>query len=139
MNVNDLKNKTVAAFVSGGLDSCTIIRWLADNDVNVICFTGDLGQPDEPDLNKVKERLLVSGAKEAIIIDAKNMMAKAGCLAVQAQAIYEGEYWNTTGIGRHVLVAALLPEVKKRGINIFLHGATGRGNDQVRFQLVVRS
>lgn len=136
MNVNDLKNKTVAAFVSGGLDSCTIVRWLADNDVNVICFTGDLGQPDEPDLEKVKERLLASGAKDAIVVDAKEMMAKAGCLAVQAQAIYEGEYWNTTGIGRHVVVAALLPELKKKGINIFLHGATGRGNDQVRFQIV---
>jgi len=136
MNVQDLRGKTVAAFTSGGLDSCTIVRWLTDNGVNVVCFTGDLGQPDESSMDEIKKRHLASGAKEAVIVDGKEMMAKAGCLAIQAQAIYEGEYWNTTGIGRHVVVAVLLPEMKKKGINIFLHGATGRGNDQVRFQLV---
>ena len=136
MKIEDLKNKTVAAAVSGGLDSCTIVRWLTDNGVNVICFTGDLGQPDEPDLEKVKDRLYASGAKECIVIDGKDQIAKAGMLAVQAQALYEGEYWNTTGIGRHVLVSIMLPEMKKRGIKILIHGATGRGNDQVRFQLV---
>lgn len=136
MKIEDLKNKTVAAAVSGGLDSCTIVRWMTDNGVNVVCFTGDLGQPDEPDLEKVKDRLYKSGAKECIIVDGKDQMAKAGMLAVQAQALYEGEYWNTTGIGRHVLVSVILPEMKKRGINILVHGATGRGNDQVRFQLV---
>ena len=136
MKIEDLKNKTVAAAVSGGLDSCTIVRWMADNGVNVVCFTGDLGQPDEPDLEKVKDRLYKSGAKECVVVEGKSQMAKAGMLAVQAQALYEGEYWNTTGIGRHVLVSVILPEMKKRGINILVHGATGRGNDQVRFQLV---
>ena len=136
MNVADLKGKTVAALVSGGLDSCTIVRWLTDNGVNVVCFTGDLGQPDEPDLSKVQKRLLASGAKESIIIDGKEQMAKAGCLAIQSQAIYEGEYWNTTGIGRHVLVLITIPEMKKKGLNVLVHGATGRGNDQVRFQLI---
>ncbi len=136
MNVNDLKNKTVAALVSGGLDSCTIVRWLTDNGVDVVCFTGDLGQPDEPDLKKVQERLLTSGAKESLIVDGKQQIANAGCLAIQAQAMYEGEYWNTTGIGRHVLVSVVIPEMKKRGLDILVHGATGRGNDQVRFQLV---
>ena len=49
--------------------------------------------------------------------------------------MYEGGYWNTTGIARHVTVKALLPEMEKRGITVLTHGATGRGNDQVRFQL----
>jgi argininosuccinate synthase len=54
---------------------------------------------------------------------------------IQFQARYEGAYWNTTGIGRHVIVAGMLPPMKKRGIKVLGHGATGRGNDQVRFQL----
>ena len=136
MNVHDLKGKTVAAALSGGLDSCTITRWLTDNGVRVVAFTADVGQPDEPDLRKVQERLLASGAVEAHIVDGKQLMANAGCLAVQAQAIYEGEYWNTTGIGRHVIVAAMIPAMRKKGIHILVHGATGRGNDQVRFQFI---
>lgn len=136
MKIADLKGKTIAAAVSGGLDSCTITRWMADHDVNVVCFTGDLGQTDESDLSKVQERLMASGAKEAVIVDGKEQMAKAGCLAIQSQATYERDYWNVTGIGRHILVSILIPELKKRGIDIFVHGATGRGNDQVRFQLV---
>lgn len=136
MKIADLKNKTVAAAVSGGLDSCTIVRWLTDNGVNVVCFTADLGQPDEPDLSAVQKRLLACGAKEVVIVEGKDKMAEAGCLAIQSQALYEGEYWNTTGIGRYVLVSVIIPEMKKRGINILIHGATGRGNDQVRFQLV---
>ena len=63
-------------------------------------------------------------------------IAEAGLDIIQAQAYYEGRYWNTTGIGRHVIVAGMLPEMKKRGITILSHGSTGRGNDQVRFQLV---
>jgi argininosuccinate synthase len=55
---------------------------------------------------------------------------------IQAQACYEGRYWNTTGIGRHVIVSGMVGEMKKRGVSILSHGATGRGNDQVRFQLV---
>src|SRR3989338_6437010 len=136
MKVTDLKGKTIAAAVSGGLDSCTITRWLADQGVNVICFTGDLGQTDEPDLTKIQERLIASGAKEANIVEGKEQMAKGGCLAIQSQATYERDYWNVTGIGRHILVSILVPELKKRGIDILVHGATGRGNDQVRFQLV---
>lgn len=136
MNVSDLKGKTVAAALSGGLDSCTITRWLTDNGVNVVAFTTDMGQPDEPDLTKVQERLIASGAKEAIIIDGRQQIANAGCLAVQAQALYEGEYWNTTGIGRHVIVSTIIPKMREKGISIFVHGATGRGNDQVRFQFI---
>lgn len=57
-------------------------------------------------------------------------------MAIQAQAFYEGGYWNTTGLARYVTTELILKEMKKRKINIFTHGATGRGNDQVRFQLV---
>lgn len=135
MNINQLRGKTVGAAVSGGLDSCTITRWLADNGVDVVCFTADLGQPDEVNIDDILTRMLACGAKDAMLVDAKNEMAMAGIDVLQCQATYEGGYWNTTGIARHVTIAALLPEMEKRGIDIMIHGATGRGNDQVRFQL----
>lgn len=135
MNINKLRGKTVGAAVSGGLDSCTITRWLRDNGVKVVCFTADLGQPDEVNIDDIRTRMLACGAEDAILVDAKHEMAMAGIDVIQSQATYEGGYWNTTGIARHVTVAALLPEMEKRGLNIMIHGATGRGNDQVRFQL----
>ena len=135
MTVDQLKGKTVGAAVSGGLDSCTITRWLVDNGVNVVCFTADLGQPDEENMDEICERMLACGAQEAVIIDAKDELAMAGIKVIQSQAKYEGGYWNTTGIARHITVEALLPEMEKRSINILSHGCTGRGNDQVRFQI----
>ncbi len=135
MTVDQLKGKTVGAAVSGGLDSCTITRWLVDNGVNVVCFTADLGQPDEENMDEICERMLACGAQEAVIVDATDELAMAGIKVIQSQAKYEGGYWNTTGIARHVTVEALLPEMEKRNINILSHGCTGRGNDQVRFQI----
>ena len=135
MTVDQLKGKTVGAAVSGGLDSCTITRWLVDNGVNVVCFTADLGQPDEENMDEICERMLACGAQEAVIVDAKDELAMAGIKVLQSQSKYEGGYWNTTGIARHVTVKALLPEMEKRSINILSHGCTGRGNDQVRFQI----
>ena len=64
----NLKNKTVAFFASGGLDSCTITHWLTQYGVNVVSFTADLGQPDEPDLEAVAQRMLACGAVEAVIV-----------------------------------------------------------------------
>lgn len=135
MKVSDLKGKTVAMAVSGGLDSCTVTRWLADQGVGVVCLTADLGQPDEENVEDIQGRMLACGAAEAVVVDAKERIAEAGAEVIRAQARYEGGYWNTTGIARHVTVAALLPEVRRRGIRAFGHGSTGRGNDQVRFQL----
>ncbi len=136
ITVADLKGKTVAAAVSGGLDSCTLTRWLTDNGVGVICFIVDLAQPDEVNFEKAKKRLLIAGAKEVMVIDAKKELAHIGVLGIQAQVMYEGAYWNTTGLARYVTTEVILKEMKKRKINILTHGATGRGNDQVRFQLV---
>jgi argininosuccinate synthase len=135
MNIHDLNGKTVALLASGGLDSCTIVHWLANNGVNVITITADLGQPDEPNLEVVKNRLLASGATEAVVVDAKEYLAEMGLLAIMAQARYEGDYWNTTGLARYVTVEAAINVMKERDISVLAHGATGRGNDQVRFQI----
>ncbi len=136
MTIDDLMGQTVALAASGGLDSCTITRWLTEESaVRVVAMTADLAQPDEADISAIKRRMEVAGAEEAIIVDAREALARAGLEVIQAQARYEGGYWNTTGIARYVTVAALLPELRRRDIKIFGHGATGRGNDQVRFQL----
>ena len=135
MNVSDLKGKTVALAASGGLDSCTSTRWLTDHAVNVVSCTVDLAQPDEKDLSQIRQRMLASGAVDAVILDAREALAEAGLKVIQAQACYEGRYWNTTGIARYVTTKCILEEMARRNITILSHGATGRGNDQVRFQL----
>ncbi len=138
MNLDQLKGKTVMVAVSGGLDSCTITHWLTRNNVEVIAYTADLGQPDEERIEDVRDRMLACGAREMILADLKSEVCQAGLQLIQAQARYEGGYWNTTGIARHVVVAGMVPEMRRRGISVMGHGATGRGNDQVRFQLATQ-
>ncbi len=136
MKAQDLKGKTIAFAGSGGLDSCTITRWLTDKGVRVLCFTADLGQPDEEDTEAIKKRMLLSKAVDFVLLPAREALAEAGLSVIQSQACYEGRYWNTTGIARCVLAKAMILEMRKRGLSILSHGATGRGNDQVRFQLI---
>ncbi len=138
MELTDLQGRTVMLAVSGGLDSCTITHWLAQNGIDVIAYTADLGQPDEENIEDVRERMLACGAREMILADLKPEIAEAGIKLVQAMARYEGGYWNTTAIGRHVVVEGLVSEMDKRQVVILGHGATGRGNDQVRFQLAAQ-
>jgi argininosuccinate synthase len=95
-----------------------------------------MAQPDEPDLEVIRRRMLACGAVDFLILPLRSAIAEAGLQAIQAQACYEGRYWNTTAIGRHVIVSGMIPAMRQRGIRILSHGATGRGNDQVRFQLV---
>ncbi len=135
-NLSTLRGKTIAFAASGGLDSCTITRWLVDNGVRVVCFTADMAQPDESDFDTVRTRMLACGAQDYVRVPLHDAIAEAGLDIIQAQAYYEGRYWNTTGIGRHVIVEGIVGEMRKRNITVLSHGATGRGNDQVRFQLV---
>lgn len=133
--VADLKGQTVAFAASGGLDSCTVTKWLTENGVTVVCFTADIAQPDEANFDEVGTRMRACGAADYVAIPLHDMIAESGIEVIQFQARYEGAYWNTTGIGRHVIVAGMIPEMRKRGATVLSHGATGRGNDQVRFQL----
>jgi len=136
MTVNEIRGKTVALAASGGLDSCTVTRWLVDEGVDVVSVTADIGQPDEEDIEDIRQRMLACGAREAVLVDLKADLAEAALAMLVAGARYEGGYWNTTGIARHVTTRGILREMSARGICVLGHGATGRGNDQVRFQLV---
>ena len=138
MNWRELSDRgvtVVGGAVSGGLDSCTTTHWLREKGLEVHGFTVDLGQPDEENIGAIADRMVGSGAADASIVPGKEPLAAAGLKVIQSQARYEGGYWNTTGIARPVTVAAILPELEERGIDVLFHGATGRGNDQVRFQL----
>ena len=135
MNVQDLKGKKIAFAASGGLDSCTITHWLSRQGVDVVCMTADLGQPDEANFEEIETRMRASGAADFVGLPLQETLAEVGLDVVQAQACYEGRYWNTTGAGRQAIVQGVVAEMQKRGLTIMSHGATGRGNDQVRFQI----
>ncbi len=133
MKLEDLKGKTVGVCVSGGLDSKTICCVLLDAGVKVKAFSANVGQPDEKDINDIKKRMAPTGV-DTTIVDVTKEMADICFETVKCQAMYDGGYWNSTGIARAVTVQKLLPAMKKAGCVALVHGATGRGNDQMRFE-----
>ena len=119
--------------VSGGLDSKTVTSRLLAADLDVKCYSADLGQPDEENIEDIIDKMAPTGA-QTTIVDLKAEMAEACFLVLRSLAKYDGGYWNTTGIARAVTVKGLLSAMKKDGCTVLSHGATGRGNDQVRFE-----
>ena len=133
MRLQDLANHKVGICVSGGLDSKTVTARLLEAGLDVLCFTADLAQPDEQDIADVVGRMAVTGASTTVV-DLKASMAEACFAVLKAQAYYDGGYWNSTGIARAVTVRGLVQEMQAQGCTVLAHGATGRGNDQVRFE-----
>jgi len=138
MGLSDLKGKKLGICVSGGLDSKTVTKKLKELGLDVVCFSADLGQPDEKDINDIKKKMAPCGAVTHII-DLKKEMAEACFDIIKCQATYDGGYWNTTGLARAVTVKGLLGAMKKEGCKVLVHGATGRGNDQMRFERYTKS
>lgn len=133
MRIEQLKGHKVGICVSGGLDSKTVTTRLKKAGVDVLCFTANLAQPDEKDVDDIRGKMAPTGA-ETVIVDLRREMAEAAFMALRAQATYDGGYWNTTGLGRAVTVRGLLGAMRERGCTVLAHGATGRGNDQLRFE-----
>jgi len=133
MKLADLKGRKAGICVSGGLDSRTVAKTLVESGVDVVCFTADLAQPDEADINDVVEKMAPCGAP-TFVVDLKQEMAEACFEVIACQAMYDGGYWNSTGIARAVTVKGLLAAMKAKGCSVLVHGATGRGNDQMRFE-----
>jgi len=127
---------TVGICVSGGLDSKCVALKLRHSGVKVKCFTADIGQPDEDDINDVIKKMDPCGVT-TVVVDLKAEIAEAAFEAIACQAMYDGGYWQSTGIGRYVTVRGLLGAMKKHGCTVLAHGATGRGNDQLRFERYV--
>ena len=133
LTVKDMKGRKIGICVSGGLDSKTIAMRLREAGADVLCFTADLGQPDEKDIRDVRKKMEPCGV-ETVIVDVRKPMAEACFRAIKAQATYDGGYWNSTGIGRAVTTREIVKAMKRHGIDTLVHGATGRGNDQMRFE-----
>ena len=130
-------NKVVLAY-SGGLDTSIIISWLKENyGCEVIAVVGNVGQKDE--LEGLKEKALASGASKIYIEDlTKEFVEDYIFPTIQAGAIYEGKYLLGTSFARPIIGKKLVEIALKEGADAICHGCTGKGNDQVRFELAVK-
>ncbi|HLZ19446.1 MAG TPA: argininosuccinate synthase, partial [Smithellaceae bacterium] len=127
-------NKVVVAY-SGGLDTSVIVRWLIETyDCEVICFAADVGQKEE--LTGLKEKAINTGASKIYIEDLREEFARDFVFpALRANAIYEGTYMLGTSLARPLIAKRHIEIARKEKADSVCHGATGKGNDQVRFEL----
>ena len=129
------KVKKVVLAYSGGLDTSVIVRWLIETyGCEVICFAADVGQKEE--LSGLKEKAIKTGASKIYIDDLCEEFARDFVFpALRANAIYEGTYLLGTSLARPLIAKRQLEIAKMEGADAVCHGATGKGNDQVRFEL----
>jgi len=132
--VSDTINKIVLAY-SGGLDTSVILKWLIETyKCEVIAFSANIGQGDEVD--QIKENALNTGASKVYIDDLQESFVKDYVFpAFRANAIYEGQYLLGTSLARPLIAKRQMEIAKIEGADAVSHGATGKGNDQVRFEL----
>jgi argininosuccinate synthase len=132
--------KRVVLAYSGGLDTSVAVRWMIEElGVEVICLAVDVGQASD-DWEVVKERAKAAGALEAIVVDARKEFAEDFVApALKANAMYEGRYPLVSALSRPVIVKHLVETARYHGAQAVAHGCTGKGNDQVRFEVGVRS
>lgn len=134
-----MKEKIVLAY-SGGLDTTVIIPWLKENynDAEVIAVCGNVGQGKETE--GLEARALKTGASKLYIEDiTEEFITDAIYPCVKANAVYEGKYLLGTSMARPIIAKRLVEIAKKEGATAICHGATGKGNDQVRFELTVKA
>ena len=129
-----MRKKVVLAY-SGGLDNSVILKWLKlEKNLDVIAFIADLGQKDE--LETAKLNALKMGAYKVIVKDLKNIFAKDYIFPMfRANTLYEGNYLLGTAIARPIIAKTQMEIAKKYNAEFVAHGATGKGNDQIRFEL----
>ena len=133
-----MKEKVVLAY-SGGLDTTAIIPWLKENyDYEVICCCVDCGQ--ESELDGLEERAKLSGAAKLYIEDITDEFCEDYIIpCVQAGAVYENKYLLGTSMARPGIAKKLVEIARKEGASAICHGATGKGNDQIRFELTIKA
>ena len=128
-----MKEKVVLAY-SGGLDTSVILKWLIGKDYDVIAFIADVGQDE--DFEECRKKALMLGASKVIISDLKREFVEKYVLkAIMANAIYEDRYLLGTALARPLIAKKQIEVAKAEGAGAVAHGATGKGNDQVRFEL----
>jgi len=132
--------KKIVLAYSGGLDTSVIIPWLKENypGAEVIAACADVGQPD--DFEAIEKKAYASGASKVYVMDIKKeFMEEYVWPTVKAGAVYEGKYLLGTSFARPLISKKLVEVAKKEGAEAIAHGATGKGNDQVRFELTVKA
>jgi argininosuccinate synthase len=128
-----MKEKVILAY-SGGLDTSVILKWLIEKNYEVIAFVADVGQKD--DFEECRKKALLLGASKVIISDLKKEFIDDYVLkAIMGNAIYEGRYLLGTALARPLIAKKQIEAAIKENANAVAHGATGKGNDQVRFEL----
>jgi argininosuccinate synthase len=132
-----MTDRVVLAY-SGGLDTSVAIGWIAEETgAEVVAVAVDVGQGGE-DLETVRQRALACGAVEAVVVDARDEFANEFCLpALQANALYMNRYPLLSSLSRPVIVKHLVAAAREHGATVVAHGCTGKGNDQVRFEVGV--
>ena len=132
------KEKVILAY-SGGLDTSIIIPWLKENyDYEVIAMAADVGQGEE--LEPLNEKAIKTGASKIYIEDLKEVFVTDYIFpTLKAGAVYEGKYLLGTSFARPIIAKRMVEIAKKEGATAIAHGATGKGNDQVRFELTVKA
>ena len=130
-----MKNRVVLAY-SGGLDTSVAIGWIAEaNDAEVVAVAIDVGQGGE-DLDVIRQRALDCGAVESLVVDARDEFAEDFCVpALRANALYMGRYPLVSALSRPLIVRHLAAAARDTQATAVAHGCTGKGNDQVRFEV----
>ena len=132
--------KRVVLAYSGGLDTSVAVRWMIDElGVEVVALAVDVGQASD-DWDVVRERARAAGAVDAIVVDAREEFAEHFVApALKANAMYEGRYPLVSALSRPVIVKHLVEAARAHGADAVAHGCTGKGNDQVRFEVSTRA
>ncbi len=133
-----MKRRVVLAY-SGGLDTSVAVHWMgAELGLEVVAVAVDVGQGG--DFEAIRSRAIAAGAVEAVVIDARDELAMDFVVpALAANALYEGRYPLVSALSRPVIVRHLVAEARKHGAGAVAHGCTGKGNDQVRFEVGTRA
>jgi argininosuccinate synthase len=133
-----MAEKVVLAY-SGGLDTSVLVKWLQEKyGFDVIAVNIDVG--NEKDFTTVRQKALDIGAIESVVIDAKELFIKYFVFpALQADAIYEGQYPLATALTRPLMAKLLVDKARESGATMIVHGCTGKGNDQVRFEVSINA
>ncbi|KAL8782364.1 MAG: hypothetical protein Q9213_005442 [Squamulea squamosa] len=132
------KGKRICLAYSGGLDTSVILKWLINQGYEVICFLADCGQ--EEDFKAAEHKAMKIGAKKVYVEDIKKEFVEEFCWpAIQCNAVYETKYLLGTSLARPPIARAQIRVAQKEGCFAVSHGCTGKGNDQVRFELAFKA
>src|SRR2546421_13094342 len=133
-----MRDKVILAY-SGGLDTSVMVPWIKENyNLDVVAFTCDLGQGE--DIGKIREKALKTGAVDAVATDARNLFVDCFVWpALMAGALYEGKYPLATALGRPLIAQLMVKVAQEKGAKAVAHGCTGKGNDQVRFDVTFQT